>query len=95
MMINCLCIRTKNTIDHRRYLVNTLFKLNCINILVVQIMLVEDDGMITCEYDGWFSKGENNRRFSDTETIAITVLNHWLRLVIYKFFSCSPNITYV
>lgn len=35
-------------------------------------MLVEDDGMITCEYDGWFSKGENNRRFSDTETIAIT-----------------------
>lgn len=163
MMINCLCIRTKNTIDHRRYLVNTLFKLNCINILVVQIMLVEDDGMITCEYDGGFSKGENNRRFSDTETIAITpwkvyraakyfnnicittevvrmpllvkklsiiaplnpysfkkkaiernlyrfagvmaklgcwrtlkkVLNHWLRLIIYKFFSCSPNITYV
>lgn len=72
MMINCLCIRTKNAIDHRRYLVNTLFKLNCINILVVQIMLVEDDGIITRECDGWFSKGENNRRFSDTETIAIT-----------------------
>lgn len=34
-------------------------------------MLVEDDGMIMCEYDGWFLKGENNRWFSDIEIIVL------------------------